>query len=386
MMDFLVLTINTGWNIMEKDDSKEKKDSEEVKVEKEKTSEKEDIKKIEVERKAEQKHKFNVMIEKTKIWKMVAIVAILLLIVSIFTSGFTGGNNKGVGEDKAVAKAVEYINTNMLQDGMSAEVDSVEEKNGVYEIKILISDQEYTSYVTKDAGLLFTSGVEMDGSVEAPSAPQQQPAPEVVKSDKPEVELFIMSHCPYGTQAEKGMIPAVKALGDEIDFKLRFVYYAMHPNAGEVEEQLNQYCIREEQEDKLLDYLECFLTEGDGAGCLTAIKIDKAKLTSCVEAADTEFEITSNLEDKSLWLNGKFPKFNTDKALNEKYGIGGSPTLVINGAQANSGRDSVSYLRTICAAFNDAPEACNTELSGAQPSPGFGYETTSGSTTTAQCG
>ena len=77
---------------------------------------------------------------------------------------------------------------------------------------------------------------------------------------------------------------------------------------------------------------------------------------------------------------------NVLKLLNDKYGIGGSPTLVINGAQANSGRDSVSYLRTICAAFNDAPEACNTELSSAQPSPGFGYETTSGSTTTAQCG
>lgn len=386
-MDFLLLDINTGWKIMEKDDSKEKKEvSEEVKKEENKTSEKEDIEKIQEERKSEEKHKFNVMIEKTKIWKLVAIVAVLLLIVSIFTSGFGGGSDKGVGEDEAVAQAVAYINTNMLQDGMSAEVDSVEEKNGVYEINILIDGQEYTSYVTKDAGLLFTSGVEMDGDVEAPSAPQQQPTPEVVKSDKPEVELFIMSHCPYGTQAEKGMIPAVKALGDEIDFKLRFVYYAMHPTQGEVEEQLNQYCIREEQEDKLLDYLECFLTEGDGPGCLAAVKVDKMALSTCVEAADAEFEVMSNLEDKSSWMNGRFPKFNVDKALNDKYGIGGSPTLVINGAQANSGRDSVSYLRTICAAFNDAPEACNTELSSAQPSPGFGYETTSGSTTTAQCG
>jgi len=281
MMDFLLLDINTGWKIMEKDDSKEKKEvSEEVKKEENKTSEKEDIEKIQEERKSEEKHKFNVMIEKTKIWKLVAIVAVLLLIVSIFTSGFGGGSDKGVGEDEAVAQAVAYINTNMLQDGMSAEVDSVEEKNGVYEINILIDGQEYTSYVTKDAGLLFTSGVEMDGDVEAPSAPQQQPTPEVVKSDKPEVELFIMSHCPYGTQAEKGMIPAVKALGDEIDFKLRFVYYAMHPTQGEVEEQLNQYCIREEQEDKLLDYLECFLTEGDGPGCLAAVKVDKMALST----------------------------------------------------------------------------------------------------------
>jgi hypothetical protein len=226
----------------------------------------------------------------------------------------------------------------------------------------------------------------MDGEVEAVTTPQPAATPDVVKSDKPEVELFIMSHCPYGTQAEKGMIPAAKALGDKIDFKLRFVYYAMHPNAGEVEEQLNQYCIQEEQEDKLLDYLECFLTEGDGAGCLDAIKIDKTKLEACYEKADAEFEITSNLEDKSLWLNGRFPKFNIDKELNEKYGVGGSPTLVINGAKVNSGRDSVSMLNAMCAGFNEAPEECDIELSGASPSPGFGYETTSGASTTAQCG
>jgi hypothetical protein len=362
---------------MEKNDSK--------KEAKEEVSEKKEIEKVEEERKSEQKHKFNVMIEKTKLWKLVTIVAVLLLIVSVFTGGF-GGSDKGISSDKAAAKAVEYINANMLQEGMSADIDSIEEKNGVYEINLQINDQPYTSYVTKDGGLLFTSGIVMDGDVEAVTAPKPAPTPDVVKSDKPEVELFIMSHCPYGTQAEKGMIPAAKALGDKIDFKLRFVYYAMHPNAGEVEEQLNQYCIREEQEDKLLDYLECFLTEGDGDGCLDAIGIDQDMLATCVETADAEFEITSNLEDKSLWLNGRFPKFNVDKALNEEYGVGGSPTLVINGAQASSGRDSVSYLNTICAAFNEAPEECDIELSGASPSPGFGYETTSGSTTTAGCG
>jgi len=28
-----------------------------------------------------------------------------------------------------------------------------------------------------------------------------------------------MTHCPYGTQAEKGMIPVIESLGDLIDAK-----------------------------------------------------------------------------------------------------------------------------------------------------------------------
>ena len=323
-------------------------------------------------------------LKRAEVWKYLAIFFAVLLAVSVVTNGFKG-NIAGIGKDDAAEKAVEYINANLLRPGNTAELGSVEEFDNVYSLEITVGGQKYTSYVSKDGKMLFTSGVDMNAEVEEPEA-QEQPEPEVQKSDKPSVELFVMSHCPFGTQAEKGMIPAVKALGDNIDFNLRFVYYAMHPTQGEVEEQLNQYCIQEEQNDKFLDYLECFLTEGDGPGCVKAIGIDEDKLASCAEKADEEFDITANLEDKSLWLNGRYPRFNTDKEANEKYGVGGSPTLIINGAKANSARDSVSYLNTICASFNDAPSECGTELSSASPSPGFGYETTSGATTTATCG
>jgi hypothetical protein len=325
-------------------------------------------------------------IKKSEIWKYVSGFLLLLLLISVAYSAFN--REDSVSPEEAAKIAVDYINTNLLQPGTTAKLKEVTETNGVYAIELSISGQDYTSYVTKDTGILFTSGIDLNEEVISPNADDTSATapPPVTKSDKPSVELFIMSHCPYGTQAEKGIIPAVRKLGDSIDFNIRFVYYAMHPTQGEVEEQLNEYCIQKEQNDKYLDYLECFLTEGDGEGCIEAIKIDKTKLASCVEKTDKEFEIIANLEDTSLWLNGRYPKFNTDKTLNEKYGVGGSPTLVINGAQTSSGRDSASYLKTICAAFNDAPSECESELSSAQPSPGFGYTTTSGSATTAQCG
>ena len=192
--------------------------------------------------------------------------------------------------------------------------------------------------------------------------------------NKPEVELFVMSHCPYGAQAEKGIIPVFELLGDKINSEIKFVYYAMHPSQGEVEEQLNQYCIQKEQNDKYLDYLKCFLEAGDSEGCLESIGINVSKLEKCAEITDEKFDITKNLEDQSSWLSGRFPMFNINKELNEVFGVQGSPTLVINGEIVSSGRDSASYLETICSVFDEAPEECQEILSSEAPSPGFGYE------------
>ena len=48
----------------------------------------------------------------------------------------------------------------------------------------------------------------------------------------------------------------------------------------------------------------------------------------------------------------------------------------MNGAKVQSGRDSASLLKTICAGFEEAPAECNEVLSSASPSPGFGFGTT----------
>ena len=105
------------------------------------------------------------------------------------------------------------------------------------------------------------------------------------------------------------------------------------------------------------------------------------------ELTDEEFNVIANLNDQSSWLSGRFPKFDIHKADNEKYQVGGSPTLIINGAQAQAGRDSVSLLNAICAAFETAPEECNTQFEAGQPTPGFGWSTsTSANNAAAGCG
>ena len=314
----------------------------------------------------------------------------ILLLVGLILALVLGGNNtsNGGGKELSASEIKDQTETYLKSIAQGqASVDNMTLEGDLYKLQLTVSGRQYESYVTKDGKLLFPQGIDM--SVPVPEA--QAPTPTVVpKTDKPVVELFVMSHCPYGTQAEKGILPAVRALGNKVDFKIRFVNYAMH-GEKEVKEQLTQHCIQSEQNSKYLSYLACFLNDSAGGGsatasdaCVASTGVDKVKLEACKVKADAQFSITKNLNDKSTW-KGSFPSFAVDDALNTKYGVGGSPTLIINGAESNAGRDSASYLTGICAAFNNAPAECETVLSSTQPGPGFGYDSV-GAANAAGCG
>ena len=332
-------------------------------------------------------------LKKITVWQTAAAVLGILLIISLTTGGFglktkTAAAGEELTVEEAADKAITYINTNLLQPGTTAKIVSSEDKGDLYNIKMDIGGNEFDSYVTKDGGLLFPSVVDMNLKLDEPETEtetQEPPVPSTEKSDKPTVELFVMSHCPFGTQAEKGMIPVAELLGNKIDFEIKFVNYAMH-GEKEVTEQLNQHCIKTEEPDKFLPYLKCFLKDGDGETCLTEIGIDEGKLEACTEKTDTEFKITESLEDQSTWSGGRFPQFLINDAECKAYGIRGSPGLVINGKSVSSARSPAAYLATICGAFNEPPAECEQELDTANPSSGFGYEAGTASASAAQCG
>lgn len=305
-----------------------------------------------------------------------AVIIIMILVLLVYG---------GVSKATAGKKAVDFLNSYFLQNGMpgGAELKDVKKVSGLYEVSIDYEEDVIVVYVTKDGKYIIPESALVPISEIQPSESEQ--ATNVPKSDKPKVELFVMSHCPYGTQSEKGILPVAKLLKGKIDFEVKFVYYAMHGET-EIKEQTKQYCIQKEQNDKFLDYLSCFLKEGKTDECLSEAKIDTKKMDTCVSNADKEFDIMKNLQNQSLWLNGRYPLFNVYKTDNEKYAISGSPTLVINGVVSNAGRDSASYLTAICNAFNDMPEECNQNLSSVAPSAGFGYSEGGSSSSGGSCG
>jgi len=313
-----------------------------------------------------------------------------LILGFLLTSQGLIPNPNQIGKEKTKTLVQSYLTSVGVKNFTISEVVP---EGDLYAVKLTVEGFDYTSYASKDGKLLFPQALELTKTNNELSTNTQAPSTsnEIPKSDKPQVDLFVMSHCPYGTQAMKGMLPAQNALGDKIDFNIKFVSYAMHGEI-EVNEQLSQYCIQKELgRDVLSNYLSCFLDSGESEKCLNDTKISKNSIQSCIASADKEFSITASLNDKSTW-NGSYPPFNTHKDENIKYNVQGSPTLVINGVQAESQRDSKSYLDTICSSFNTMPDECKTELDSTPPSPGFGSSKTSttGSTvasanTNAQC-
>jgi hypothetical protein len=320
-------------------------------------------------------------------WKKITMIVSVLFVVSLAMNIFGAGTITGfTTSNNDIASEVETF----LADNydVQAKVTNIETESGLYKLELEITSpegtQSMTSYATKDGALLFPSAIPL--TIEAMETPvaQQQPTQNIPKSDKPKVELFVMSHCPFGTQAEKGMLPVAELLGDKIDFEIKFVSYAMH-GEKEVNEQLRQVCIAQEQEDKYFTYLWSFLDSDDYEQALKYADIDTTKLDSCVAELDKEYKATELLEDESTWVSGRFPQFNVHKDENLEYSVQGSPTLVINGQQSSAGRDSASYLTAICSAFNNTPEECSELVSSTQPSAGFGLSGT-GAASAATCG
>ncbi len=317
-------------------------------------------------------------------WILATIFLAIVLVVMFFAGGATGN---AVSESEAADNLVSFVEA---QGGdVQTKVISIDREGSLYSVMLDYNGEEIPVYVTLDGNYLVSGLVPL--SIEAADSGSASGsgsgATGAVQSETPQVELFVMSLCPYGTQLEKGIIPVVELLGDNIDFELKFVYYIMH-DIQEIEENTRQYCIQKEQESKFLNYLGCYLGDGDADACLASTGIDTDKLDSCIESADRQFSIMENYDDKSTWLSGRFPLYDVHKTENSRYGVAGSPTLVINGAVVNSARDPASLLKTVCDSFTEdaRPSACDKTLSSEAPSPGFGYEGSGSGSGSATCG
>jgi protein-disulfide isomerase len=322
--------------------------------------------------------------------KKTILPGLLLLGVAIgYAFSFIAGNGGDV-ISKAEAEEVSenFINENLIppDSDQKAEVESVTDKDGLYLVSVNLGGQNIKSYMTRDGKKFFPQAMNIENREEGDEnssnerGAQQQSATVSTKKETPTVDLFVMSYCPYGTQMQKAILPAVEALGGKIDFNLQFVDYLMH-GEKEMEENLNQYCIQKEQPEKLFSYLDCFLATEESGECMKQAGVDASKIDSCIESTDQEYKITEKLDSGG---QGNYPPFDVDKEANEQYGVSGSPTLVINGEKIQASRTPNALLATICSGFEDEPEECEQELSSSAPSPGFGSGQ-SGSDSSASC-
>lgn len=284
---------------------------------------------------------------------------------------------KSIGQERAEL-AIEYINKNFLPEGITASLLSVSDQGSVYKIKLKIRQDEPEVYVSKDGKFLFTQAFEIKPQASPSSSPQPS-GEEPPKAEKPDVKVFVMSYCPFGLQMEKAYLPVYNLLKNKADFGVYFVDYIMHEKT-ELDENLRQYCIEKEENGKYPAYLDCFVKKGVFETCLAETEIDKNKLASCTSQTDQEFKITALYNDKDTWLNSLYPQFNVHKDLNEKYGVGGSPTVIINDKEVSvNPRSPEAFKNLVCQAFANPPAECSQTLSNEVPSAGIGEGTGSSS-------
>lgn len=132
----------------------------------------------------------------------------------------------------------------------------------------------------------------------------------VARMGKPTLELFVMSHCPYGVQAEEKIIPIVKKFGDAIDFKLQFIAHEKMAPASqnispftslhgypEIAENIRQLLIAQEYPDRYLDYILCRGKKLDKSweDCARKLGIDVAKIQALFDAPEAEQLFRENI-------------------------------------------------------------------------------------------
>ncbi len=304
----------------------------------------------------------------------VVVVAVTLALIS----AKSGGTNvlsfltPGQGANAIAKKSIDYLNKSVLQQGQTATLVSTSEESGVVKMKIKIGTNTYDSYATKDGKLLFPEAFSLDTPPAKPTTQNTQPSPpqnsaNVAKVAKPSLEAFVVADCPYGIQAVRAYVQAVKAAPALADYvHIRFIGSAsgnnitsMHDggqNGLEAKENERQACIREQQPAKFISYLSCYIQKpagalpnsmpiGDSVGCLAKTGVDVVKLNTCM----------SDPAQGVAYLKA-------DYALANKYAVQGSPTFILNGKQVSEtpfgGRSANAIGKMVCNSSTTPPSFC----------------------------
>lgn len=289
-------------------------------------------------------------------WSMVALVAAfagVLLLVKTFRGKTEEFKNKTI--PAAIRKVLNSPDTKF-------EIGTIKELSGVYEFELKLQGQAYTSYITKDGKILFTSGVKLDDSgkqaTSTTTAAKKLTVKDLNKSDKPSLTAFVVANCPYGLQTQrvfkKAMEEApglasflkIKYIGSIVDGKIT----SMHGDE-EAKENLRQICIRDEQSTLYWPYVNCYMKEGKTDQCLAEVGVDTATMNACTEDPKR---------------GNAFAQKDFDSAT--KFNVSGSPTLVLNDAQVVSefdfgGRVPNSMKTLVCGGSKTPGEFCSSEIS-----------------------
>ena len=198
----------------------------------------------------------------------------------------------------------------------------------------------------------------------------------VNNDEKPQIDFFVMSYCPYGNQAEEAIKPLYDLLKDKADFNAHYVIYkdyqggsaqfciegycSMH-GIQELNQNIREMCVRKLYSQKeWFDFAiemnsKCSYQNADACWTDVAkgLKLDDKKISDC---------------EKNQGLELVKAEYELDQLL----GVQGSPTIFVEGLAFEGARTPAGYQQGVCSAYKTAPKECETKLSGETAAPASG--------------
>lgn len=336
--------------------------------------------------------------------KSVLIVILALGLLGVGASYLTNGFKevpkvpeflKTGNPDRVAENTIKYINENLLQGQAKAELKEVSRAHGLYKMKFSIDEREITSYATKDGKMLFPEAIEMKTATGTESEENGEgPGAEIPKEEKATVELFVMSFCPYGNQAEQTMEPVYELLGDKVDWNIHYITktgsekiadnycksYVDNNYYDNLEECKDDLCLQKNGEwtcsmhgkpEISQNKRELCVLKNQGLekwfGFANYVNENCGSKGNCWEegAKENDLEpekISSCAEEDGVEMQKE------EAQISEEKGASGSPTLLINGTESDTVYEYGSanaYKEAICSGFEEPPAECEEELESA---------------------
>ena len=182
------------------------------------------------------------------------------------------------------------------------------------------------------------------------------------KEIKKKLEVFIMSHCPFGIMAVNNMKEVLKALGKDINFEIHYIatdlgngkFRSLH-GPKEVTDDILELCAKKYygKNNKYLDYIWCRnknIRDTDWKKCAKEAGLDVKKLEKCLNSD----------EGKKL--------LSEDVKIANGLGIGASPTWMVNNKFKIWGRTPEDIKNQYCK-YNPGLKGCKAKLTNKAKAP-----------------
>lgn len=307
------------------------------------------------------------------------LILVLLVCLSVISLVFAQSISKSkmtinkLSPEQANKKLTSFLNQVYGQQIGKVAINQVKEESGLYKISLTLTNQGKTNtdtvYMSQD-GKFFIPGpqnidqslAQLNNQAQIPPASQNIP-----KKDSVKVEMFTMSYCPYGNQAENGIIPVAKLLSKKINIEPHYVIYENYQGGGddyclakgkycsmhgiaELKQDVREICLYKYQPAKFWDYLEKVNTNCNLQNIETCWETEAKSLNVNVS------QIKTCLDKEAETLLAK------EVELDKKYNVTGSPAVFVNGVSYQGGRAPEDYKMAFCGGFNTAPQECSQKL------------------------